>query len=82
MQLFHLIFSEPGVCGFADPCILPGLNKRHSLPCDTVTFACLDCLNDISFERLAMTGNRRRTAEFPVMVQGFRDALKGGPQFR
>ena len=19
-QLFHLIFSEPGVCGFADPC--------------------------------------------------------------
>ena len=21
-QLFHLIFSKPGVCGFADPCII------------------------------------------------------------
>ena len=27
-QLFHLIFSEPGVCGFADPCML---NKAGNL---------------------------------------------------
>ena len=36
MQLFHLIFTEPGVCGFAEPCLLilyepPNLNLNWNL---------------------------------------------------